>query len=226
MTRALSLMVAGALCGLLTCAPTGAARACDTALVLAIDVSGSISMNEYTLQMQGLADALADPAVVQAIVQGQDALAILHWSGANRQVVALDWQTPASAGEVAALAQVIRGIERPDTYTSTAIGQGITAALALLAKAPPCGARVIDVSGDGKENDGMTLPQARAAAVAAGVAVNGVAIEVSNGTNALTDYYLQNVVSPDGFVITARGLKDYPRAIHQKLLRELTRPVS
>lgn len=223
MIRASVPVVSGVICGLLAAAP---ARACDTALVLAVDVSGSISMKEYRLQMQGLADALADPAVVQAIVQGQDALAILHWSGANRQAVALDWQSPASPGEVAALAQVIRGIERPDIYTSTAIGQGIAAALKLLATAPPCGRQVIDVSGDGKENDGMTLPQARAQAVSAGVVVNGIAIEVSGGTHALTDYYLQNVVSPDGFAITAEGLKDYPRAIHEKLLRELTKPVS
>lgn len=62
--------------------------------------------------------------------------------------------------------------------------------------------------------------------MADGVTVNGVAIEIGEGTTALTDYYRQFVATPEGFVMTAAGLKDFPRAIHAKLLRELTKPVS
>ena len=212
--------------GLCVCAISSPVAACDTALVLALDVSGSISPNEYRLQIDGLAEALTDPAIVAALVAGQDALAIVQWSGEQYQDLSLPWQRAGSVAEMAALAEAVRGIKRPGNFTATAIGQSILFSLAVLDSAPTCRRKVIDVSGDGKENDGMTLPDALAAAETLGVTINGLAIEVANGTSDLTAYYRGSVVTTDGFVMTAKGLKDYPRAIHEKLLRELTKPVS
>ena len=200
--------------------------ACETALLLAVDVSGSIGMDEYHLQMQGVADALADPDVIAAIVDGHDAVALVHWSGKGYQQLSLDWQKPGSAVDVAALAQRIATLRRPQVYTFTAIGEAVRYSQGQFAAVPDCQRKVIDVSGDGVENEGWTLPDMRAAAERAGITINGVAIELDAHSEKLTGYYRQSVMTRDGFVITAKGLQDYPRAIHDKLLRELTKAIS
>ena len=210
---------------LLACAFAGPALSCETALVLAVDVSGSISDNEYVLQINGIANALGDPDIVGALVEGQDALAIVQWSGDDLQTIALTWQRLTTADQVEAVAALIRALPRP-WNTSTSIGEAIRVSLAQFAEVPECHRHVIDVSGDGTENDGMTLPAARGEAEAAGVIVNGLAIEVGGGVSALTDYYRENVITPEGFVMTAKGIGDFPRVIHDKLLRELTKPSS
>ena len=215
-------------CALLTLLATvlaSPALACETALLLAVDVSGSISDREYTLQINGIADALGDPEILKALVQGQDALAIVQWSGSGRQTIALAWQHLLTEGQVAALAGEIRAIPRP-WNTATAIGEAVHVSIAQFSWAPDCGRRVIDVSGDGVENDGMTLPAAHAEAVADGITINGLAIEIGGGVSLLTDYYRKHVITEGGFVVTAAGVSDFPRAIHEKLLRELTKPVS
>lgn len=125
-----------------------------------------------------------------------------------------------------ALAEVLRHAKRPPDFTDTAIGNTILFAIPQFANVSACARHVIDVSGDGQENDGMTLPQARAAALAAGIILNGLAIDEDATTLKLTAYYRLNVIGPSGFVMTAKGLQDFPRAIRAKLLRELTKAVS
>ena len=207
------------------CVFASPALACETALVLAVDVSGSISDREYVLQINGIADALGDPDILAALVEGQDALAMVQWSGGGRQTVAMPWAVLTTADQVAGFAEMIRALPRP-WNTATAIGEAIQVSLAQFADVPQCHRQVIDVSGDGVENDGMTLAAARAEAEAAGVTVNGLAIEVGGGVSLLTDYYRDHVITGGGFVMTAHGIQDFPRAIHAKLLRELTKPVS
>ena len=211
------------LCGFLAVGPVAA---CETALVLAVDVSGSISTDEYGLQMQGLADALADPDIVHALVGGQDKLALLHWSGQRNQRLSLPWQHMRSPADVAALAASIRQIKRPQDHTDTAIGEALFVSLALFSDVPDCQRFVIDLSGDGVENSGFTLPAARAEVEANGVTLNAIAIEQVASDTILTTYFRNFVVTTGGFVITAHGLADYPRAIRVKLLRELTKALS
>ncbi len=199
--------------------------ACETVLLLAVDVSGSISLEEYSLQMDGLADALEDPRIITALVDGQDRLALVQWSGGRHQILALDWQTLREPGDVAALAKKVRQIKRPQLRTVTAIGQAIRFSLSRFADATDCTRKVIDISGDGAENEGMTLRAARAEAEASGVTINAIAIELGDGDVRLSDYFLNEVITPDGFVVTAKGLPDYPRAIRAKLLREVLRIV-
>ena len=208
-----------------SCVLASPVAACETALLLAVDVSGSISNDEYVLQMQGLAEALADPDIVAAIVEGRDAIAVVQWSGRDLQTLALNWQSPRDAAAVADLAATLLTIKRPYN-TATSIGQAIRFSVPLFNAVPHCLRRLLDVSGDGKENDGMTLPLARAEAEAAGVTINGIAIETGTGVTDLTDYYRRLVITPDGFVLSAFGLPDYPRAIHAKLTRELVDPTS
>jgi Ca-activated chloride channel homolog len=211
-----------ALTGCLLASPVAA---CDTALLLAVDVSGSISGDEYVMQMQGLADAMLDPAVIEALVLGQDKVAVLHWSGLHNQRLSLPWQTLQTPQDVAALAATIRNIKRPQDHTDTAIGAALYVALGLF-PVPGCKRAVIDISGDGTENAGTSLPTARAAVAAQGITINGIAIENAHRLPLLSEYFRQSVITPDGFVITARSINDYPRAIKAKLLRELIKSVS
>jgi Ca-activated chloride channel homolog len=202
------------------------AAACETALLLAIDVSGSISNEEYVLQMHGLADALGDPDVIAALVGGQDKVALVHWSGLRNQRLSLPWQHLQSAAQVADLAAAIRTIKRPQDHTDTAIGAALYFSLDLFSQVPDCQRHVIDISGDGAENASTSLPAARAEVEANDITLNAIAIEENAEDTRLTGYFRRFVITSDGFVVTAQGLTDYPRAIHEKLLRELTKSVS
>ncbi|PHP28039.1 DUF1194 domain-containing protein [Limimaricola cinnabarinus] len=206
----------------LACALSPAmSRACETALVLAMDVSNSVDDAEYRLQVDGLADAMEDPVVIEAVLGGDVALAVLQWSAAGQQRVVFDWTQPRDRAALARLSQQVRATPRAFVMGGTAPAEALEAALGLMARAPDCHRRVIDVSGDGTPNDGGDVGVARRRAEAMGVTVNGLAIE-SLG-QAITGFYLRHVATRDGFVITARGHRDYPRAMRLKLRRELVR---
>jgi Ca-activated chloride channel family protein len=197
------------------------ARPCEVALVLAVDVSDSVDSGEYRLQVDGLADALEDPAIADTLVDGQMALAVLQWSGVDRQQNTLPWRRMLSTADVAAFASDARAMPRAFVRSDTAPGEAIAAAVALFRAVPDCVRHVIDVSGDGAENAGRATVQASRAAEAAGVEVNGLAIE-SIGV-AITQFYRSALVTRGGFVMTARTHTDYARAIREKILREISR---
>lgn len=220
MLRALSLALAVA--GTVACAP---ARACETALVLAVDISGSIDAGEYAVQVQGLAAALRDPEVAEILVQGQVALSVVHWSGLGRQAVVLPWTRMLSQGHVARFADRAGALPRAFTASDTAVGEALAFSAAQFAAVPDCRRRVIDISGDGPENTGFTVARARAAAVAAGIEINAIAIEDPGPRAPVTEFYRRWVISPQGFVETARTVDGYPAAIRRKLIRELVRPL-
>lgn len=199
------------------------AHACEVALVLAMDVSGSVDAGEYRLQADGLAAALNDPAIRDVLVQGQVALSVMHWSGLERQAVVIPWRRMLSGLDVARMSEAARTMPRAFTASDTAVGAAVDFALDMFAAVPDCKRRIIDVSGDGDENTGFTIGRARNRAIAAGVEINGLAIE-SMGVS-ISNFYRRWVITPGGFVETARGHLDYARAIRSKMLRELTRPV-
>ena len=215
-------MVRSALLAVLFASP---ALACDTALVLSIDVSGSIDVGDYRLQAQGLATALSDPEVAEALVRGQVALAVVQWSGAGQQSLTLDWQRMLSPDAVATFADRAAAMPRAFRGSDTAVGEGLSFALAQFDAVPDCRRKVVDISGDGQENAGFTDAQARSAAQAAGVSVNAIAIEEPGPAMPITTYYRAWVITRDGFVVTARGLEDYAETLRLKLLRELADPV-
>jgi Ca-activated chloride channel homolog len=93
--------------------------------------------------------------------------------------------------------------------------------LAQFAPVADCKRQVIDISGDGQENAGFTDLKARTEAVAAGVMINAIAIEEPGPAFPITSYYRGWVITPGGFVVTARGLQDYAETLRLKLLREL-----
>ncbi len=137
------------------------ALACNAALVLAIDVSGSIDRGEYMLQTEGVAAALSDPEVAAALVQGQTALSVVQWSGAGQQTVSLPWRRMLSDAEVRRFATAAATMPRAYTGSDTAPGDLIDFAADQFADVADCGRQIIDISGDGQQNAGGSTPQAR-----------------------------------------------------------------
>lgn len=201
------------------------ALACETALVLAIDVSGSIDSSDYRLQTEGLAAALNDPDVTEALVRDQVAVSVVQWSGVAQQAVVLPWRRMLDPGAVADFADRAATVPRAFQGSDTAVGEGLRFALAQFAAVPDCRRQVIDVSGDGQENAGFTDAEARSEAIAAGVVINAVAINEAGPAFPITSYYRAWVITPGGFVMSAKGLLDYPETLRQKLLRELAKPI-
>ena len=202
------------------------ARACDIALVLAMDVSGSVDQAEYRLQMDGTAAALLDPEVRDALLSGQVALSVTQWSGANQQITVMGWQAMQEPADIDRFAAALRRVPRAFERGNTAVGAAIDHARALFLDVPHCRSWVIDMSGDGDENEGFTIGPARRAALRAGIAINGLAIEDLGSAQSVTNFYRRWVITPGAFVETAQGHDDYARAIRQKLLRELRAPLA
>jgi Ca-activated chloride channel homolog len=203
------------------------AQACDIALVLAVDVSGSVDAFEYQLQAEGLAFALRDPEVAEALVRTRAALAVVQWSGAGQQSLSIPWTRIEEPAQVARLAGRIGAMPRAHAGGNTAVGQALDFAAALFG--PPvrdCARWVIDVSGDGDENEGFTIGQARRRAITRGITVNGLAIEGFGTAQSITNFYRAWVITPGGFVETAQGHADFARAMRRKLLRELSPPLA
>lgn len=201
------------------------AGACETALLLAIDVSGSIDGAEYELQAEGLAAALTDPQIADILVQGQVALAVMQWSGLGEQAIVQPWRRMLTPEEVSRFAAEAAATPRAFVNSETAVGEAISVAVAQFPAVADCRRRVIDISGDGPENAGDTVSLARREAIQAGIEINAIPIEESGLPNPVSVFYARLVITPNGFVMTARGLRDYPKTLRAKLLRELQKPV-
>jgi len=197
--------------------PTPSA-ACSVALLLMIDVSQSVDAGEYSLQVEGLARALEEPQIRENLLDGEIALAVMQWSGVGAQTLSLPWAQMRSTGDIDVFAGRVRAMQRAYLTSNTALRDAVHAGLGLMGSAPHCARRVIDISGDGPENAGGNPRLSRQAAQLARVTVNALAIE-SLGQS-LTRYFRSTVITRDGFVITARGYRDYGRAISLKIARE------
>ncbi|MCF2870480.1 DUF1194 domain-containing protein [Octadecabacter sp. G9-8] len=197
------------------------ALACDTALILTIDVSNSIDVAEYKLQTDGMTDAVLDAEVMEALIQGQVAVSVMQWSGVGRQEVSIPWTQIRTEADVRNFAADARTMPRAFVMSDTAPGDAILFALDFMQTAPTCERQVIDISGDGTPNAGSDTRTASRQAERQGVTINGIAIE-SMGV-AITTFFSRAVITRDGFVITARTHRDYPRAIREKILREVSR---
>ena len=176
-------------------------KACDTALILTIDVSNSVDTAEYRLQTDGLVDALRNQAIVDAMVRQEAAITVVQWSGASRQEVSIPWTRIRTSLDAARLAAAAELMPRAFVLSDTAPAEAIRFSLPLFSQVPDCKHKVIDISGDGTPNSGSETRDARNAAERAGVTINAVAIE-SMGL-AITNFYKGAVITRNGFVITA-----------------------
>ena len=201
-----------------------AAKGCGIALALAVDVSGSVDDAEYRLQMGGLAQALRDGAVADALVAEQARVALVQWTGRSRQAFVVPWRKIERREDVEALAAEIDRAARVWRHFSTGIGEALAFTANQFLDVPECKRKVIDVSGDGYSNEGLPPEDLRAALAAEGFVVNGLAIE--GDAEDLTGYYAANVIAgPNAFVMTANSFADYPHRIRAKLLREVTKQI-
>jgi len=204
--------------------PTSA-NACKIALALAIDVSGSIDAQEYEVQMQGLAAALRNATIAEALADADARLSLVQWTGDSRQELSIPWTDIKTVADSAAFADAIDATPRRWRHFSTAIGSALDFTVKQFGPSEACTRRVIDVSGDGFSNEGIEPSSIRKQIWDAGFTVNGLAIETDEDD--LTTYYWENVAIGDkAFVMTANGFEDYPKRIKLKLLREVTQQVS
>ena len=210
---------------LLVLTQTAGSQACEFALLLAVDVSGSVDREEYAIQMTGLAEGLNDPVVSETLVQARAKVAIVQWTGTSRQELSVPWTQVTSFAQVRALSDRVANLDRPWRNYATAIGEAQAFALHHLKDVRDCKRRVVDISGDGISNEGIEPTQMRDLFREANIQVNALAIE--GAAEDLTGYYFENLISgPGAFVVTAQGYKDFPEKMRTKLRRETTMQLS
>ncbi len=201
---------------------------CALALVFALDISASVNSSEYNIQKGGLANALRDPEVVEAILIDPGAVWFyaFEWSAARQQFAIQDWSQMQNLADIERFAEALDRHQRQYDRGSTGLGQALAFGARQFARLPaPCARQVIDVSGDGVNNDGVAPDVMRDRGRLAAVTVNGLVI--AGGTPDPVPYYREKVITgSDAFMMVARnGFEDYPDLIKGKLLRELRPPL-
>ena len=207
----------------------------DLELVLAVDISGSVDHVEAQLQRQGYLKALVDPRIVRVITGGERrriAIAYMEWAGAHFQNVVTGWTVVRDLASARSFAAAIAA-HPVTTERWTSISTAIDFALGLFRASPHRGMRkVLDISGDGKNNSGGYLEPARARALKAGVTINGLPI-VNDRPNPwgypppkdLDRYYFEKVIGgPGAFIVVARGFRSFGDAVKAKLALEIAGP--
>jgi Protein of unknown function (DUF1194) len=192
------------------------------ALVLAIDVSASVTADSYVLQRNGIARAFEDPRLVDAIsaVPGGIEVLVLEWSDPDQIKVTVGWQRVGDPHSAAAFAAAVRSTKRSSNGL-TAIGPALLAAASAFDSLPEAaGRRIIDISGDGMANFGLPPKVARDRIVAAGISINGLAILTEESW--LEGYYRSNVIGgPGAFVLVAQDFSSFADTMLRKLVREV-----
>jgi hypothetical protein len=200
-----------------------ARAAVDVALVLAVDSSGSISEQRLTMQIQGYLDAIRHPSFIDAVcggAHGRIGLTFVTWTDARRQDQTVPWTVIQTQDNAYTFAKAVQDALRPIPGW-TSISGAIDFCTGLLLRSGYIATRrVIDISGDGANNDGRPVTDARDAAVAAGVTINGLPItEVEPD---LEQYYRDNVIGgADSFVVVAHDSGAFGAAVLRKLLVEV-----
>jgi hypothetical protein len=212
-----------------------AAEAVDLLLVLAADVSRSVDSAKFKLQREGYAAAIANGRVIAAIRSGRNqriAVLFMEWSGNGNQKVVIDWTVLDGPKTAQAFADQL--LELPRAFADrTSISGGIEGAMAQFTRAPfTAERRTIDVSGDGTNNAGRDVAQARDEALRLGITINGLVIlsetpmpwnpEHTNPPGGLAKYYRDNVTGgPGSFVIEAKDFNSFGEAIIKKMIAEI-----
>ena len=157
-----------------------------------------------------MAAALRDAEIVEAMVRQEAAIAVVQWSGQDRQELTIPWTRVRTTLDAGRLADQAHLMTRAFVLSDTAPAEAIRIALPLFDLVPDCKIRVIDVSGDGTPNSGSDTRSAHNLAERNRVTINGIAIE-SLGL-AIINFYRGAIITRDGFVITARTHREYPAA--------------
>jgi hypothetical protein len=203
----------------------------DVELVLAVDVSYSMDMDELAIQREGYAQAIISKEFLQALKTGPNgkiSVTYFEWAASTDQKIIIPWRVidgPETADAVAneILKTPIRRASR------TSISGAINFAMPLFDENPHRGLRrVIDISGDGPNNNGAPVVVARDAAVEKGIVINGLPIMVKEPSYSTMDidnldaYYEDCVIGgPGSFVVTIKDREKFKEAIRTKLVLEV-----
>jgi hypothetical protein len=215
-TFALALMVMAATSTRAAAAPVG------LELLLLVDVSGSVDSSEYNLQRTGYVNAFLNGGIQSQIAAIANGIAVgyVEWSSASQQVLLVNWTHVTDAASATDFANAIAGTSRAFSG-STAPGSAINFGTPLFTNNGFEGDRlVMDVSGDGSQNDGAATAAAAANAFANGITVNGLAILTDDP--GLGTWYQNNIVTPGGgFLEIANDFGDFESAVAAKIGREI-----
>jgi hypothetical protein len=196
----------------------------DLQLVLAVDVSGSVSDERFRLQQQGYAQAFRSWRVLEAIQSGTAravAVTMMQWTGPAQQAQVVPWAVISDEASMLAFAEAVDRTTRQLYGGGTSISGAIDHAVTLFPQSGSKGGRqVIDVSGDGANNRGRPAADARDDAVRAGITINGLPILALEP--GLDQYYLANVIGgPNAFAIVAESYETFAEAVLKKLVTEI-----
>jgi len=197
----------------------------DLNLVLAVDSSGSIDDERFDLQKQGYADAFSDKKVLDAIRAGdrqQIAVSMMQWTGPTLHVVMVPWMIIKDEASAKLFAAAVAVAPRQIFGGGTSLSGAIDYSVLMLNGAPYRATRkVIDISGDGSNNLGRSVEQARDEAVRLGIRINGLPILLLERD--LDQYFRQSVIGgPGAFVIPVRNYDVFAEAILRKLITEIS----
>jgi hypothetical protein len=199
----------------------------DTALVLAVDVSGSVDAQRYALQMEGIAQAFEDRDVQRTILSGPNramAVALVEWS--NTASLTIPWTLIASPADAQAFAEKVRHAPRSDNaFTCMSRALQLVEGKVLPFAPVPAERIIVDVSGDGHDNCNLDPPveAMRDRLVADGVTINGLPILAGREAATLEDWYRDHVIGGNSaFLVAAQGFADFGRAIRQKFMVEVS----
>ena len=202
----------------------------DVELVLAVDVSRSVDQEEQEMQFRGYAAAFRDPKLIEGIAGGpigQIAISLFTWSDWHIQELLVPWmKIDGTAGAERVAAALDTAPRRTWLYTS--ISGAVDFAANLFGRGYEGTRKVVDISGDGVNNSGRPLPEARADALAKGIVLNGLAVldrrpqPWSAGLPPLDDYYREEVIGgPGSFLMVAEDFQAFETAVKRKIIREI-----
>ncbi|MEW6453701.1 MAG: DUF1194 domain-containing protein [Pseudomonadota bacterium] len=206
------------------CEFTHAQQKVDLQLVLAVDASGSVNMTRFELQKKGYAEAFRNPRVLDSIRSGSTgsiAVTMIQWTGPLQQVVVVPWTLIKDRQSADEFAAAIEKAPRQLFSGGTSISGAIDFSASLMPSNLFAGLkRVIDVSGDGSNNNGRPVTETRDDAVAKGIVVNGLPILSLEPT--LDRYYYDNVIGGAGsFMVPAKSYETFAAAVLRKLILEI-----
>src|ERR1700680_838350 len=203
----------------------------DVELVLAVDVSYSMDMDELAIQREGYAQAIVSKEFLQALKSlpiGKISVTYFEWAASSDQKIIIPWRVIDGPETADAVADEI--MKTPIRRASrTSISGAIYFAMPLFEANPYRGIRrVIDISGDGPNNNGLPVTGARDIALSKGITINGLPIMVKEPSYSTMDienldfYYEDCVIGgPGSFVVSIKDREKFKEAIRTKLLLEV-----
>lgn len=206
--------------------------AVDVELVLAVDVSRSVDAAELEMQMRGYANAFRDPRLADGVTGGPlGAIAVMlfTWSDFNIQEVLVPWMRIGGAQDSVRFARAVDAAPRR-AHLYTSISGAMDFACRQFGQGYEGTRRVVDISGDGVNNSGRPVAEARAEALDRGVVLNGLAVldnepppeSLRLGLPPLDEYYRDQVIGgPGAFLMVAEGFGAFETAVRRKIIREI-----